>query len=671
MKAFTALLDAGHAPGLSRGWRRISGGRIFCPRLLTGSVRCGRRPGAAGPNCWWRTYGFRRPWPHCCRWTGCSRRILRTEVWTCWLLSPLSLEAAAAAKILAHWITTGLPLVSAFARAGSAAQSPTAGLWRADRFACDRDTCAFGSRRDRRRADPFYPPRRSHSCPDCSASDHPGADFRRGRSGRRPRGNRTRGLSVSRGLFGCRRGLVSLCLGRRGQAQCWRLIFFTPGRPYESTMITALANPKRFLDLSRIRRSLDVCSGGHSARRGFYWSLFRHASDYQQGQSVKIMFVHVPAAWMGIFVYCVMAGASLVGLVFRHPLADVAPKSAAPLGAAFTALALLTGSLWGRPMWGTYWQWGDARLVSELILLFIYLGYIALWNAIDDPVRAAKAAAILSLVGAADVPVIHFSVDWWNTLHQPASILRPGRPDHRQVVPGAASDHDPWLHVPVSLALAAAHADRDTRTQGALADDGQRRVRMASFFAMGGYAVFVWPAYAVTFVVLISCRRSFAAGARAGERKACASLKRRVWNGGSHGETAASTLSRSRSSPVSLSCSISGCSRARLRNCLLRWLESLRLISIFRRWMRRHSSSRVPNSATGAPSSSISGHPGAHRAGSSTRRCRSWLREKELRCTESIIRTNRRAPAPSSTSWAILSAKSIRIRKVGYQSIGV
>jgi heme exporter protein C len=127
-------------------------------------------------------------------------------------------------------------------------------------------------------------------------------------------------------------------------------------------------------------------------------------------------------------IYGVMAGASLVGLVFRHPLADVAAKSAAPVGAAFTALALLTGSLWGRPMWGTYWQWGDARLVSELILLFIYLGYIALWNAIDDPVRAAKAAAILSLVGAADVPIIHFSVDWWNTLHQPASVLRLGGP---------------------------------------------------------------------------------------------------------------------------------------------------------------------------------------------------------------------------------------------------
>ena len=193
-------------------------------------------------------------------------------------------------------------------------------------------------------------------------------------------------------------------------------------------MITALANPKRFLDLSRVVSPWTCAFAVMLLGAGFYWSLFATPPDYQQGQSVKIMFVHVPAAWMGIFIYFVMAGASLVGLVFRHPLADVAAKSAAPLGAAFTALALLTGSLWGRPMWGTYWQWGDARLVSELILFFIYLGYIALWNAIDDPVRAAKAAAVLALVGAADVPVIHFSVDWWNTLHQPASILRLGGP---------------------------------------------------------------------------------------------------------------------------------------------------------------------------------------------------------------------------------------------------
>jgi len=193
-------------------------------------------------------------------------------------------------------------------------------------------------------------------------------------------------------------------------------------------MITALANPKRFLDLSNAIAPWTCALAVLLLGIGFYWALFATPPDYQQGQSVKIMFVHVPAAWMGIFVYAVIAGSSLGGVVFRHPLADVAAKSAAPLGAAFTGLALLTGSLWGRPMWGTYWQWGDARLVSELILFFIYLGYIALWNAIDDPVRAAKAAAILALVGAADIPIIHFSVDWWNTLHQPASILRAGGP---------------------------------------------------------------------------------------------------------------------------------------------------------------------------------------------------------------------------------------------------
>jgi len=193
-------------------------------------------------------------------------------------------------------------------------------------------------------------------------------------------------------------------------------------------MITFLANPKRFLDFSN---AISPWLAGLAAvllGTGFYWALFATPPDYQQGQTVKIMFVHVPAAYMGIMIFGVMAAASLMGLVFRHPLADVGAKTAAPLGAAFTALALLTGSLWGRPMWGTYWQWGDARLVSELILLFIYLGYIALWNAIDDPVRAAKAAAILCLVGAADLPIIHFSVDWWNTLHQSASIIRLGGP---------------------------------------------------------------------------------------------------------------------------------------------------------------------------------------------------------------------------------------------------
>jgi heme exporter protein C len=139
------------------------------------------------------------------------------------------------------------------------------------------------------------------------------------------------------------------------------------------------------------------------------------------------MFIHVPAAWLAMMAYGLMAAASVVGLVNRHPLADVAAKSAAPLGALFTGLALVTGSLWGRPMWGAYWVW-DARLTSFLVLFFIYLGYMALWNAIDDEVRAGRAAAVLALVGAVDVVIVKFSVDWWNTLHQGESIFRAGGP---------------------------------------------------------------------------------------------------------------------------------------------------------------------------------------------------------------------------------------------------
>src|ERR1700675_2835192 len=149
--------------------------------------------------------------------------------------------------------------------------------------------------------------------------------------------------------------------------------------------------------------------------------------DYQQGATVKIMFIHVPSAWLGMFGWVVMSVAALGTLVWRHPLADVAAKAAAPIGAAFTFLCLVTGSLWGRPMWGTYWVW-DARLTSVLILFLMYLGVIALWRTVEDPSRAARAAAILTLVGAINLPIIKFSVDWWNTLHQPASVIRLGGP---------------------------------------------------------------------------------------------------------------------------------------------------------------------------------------------------------------------------------------------------
>jgi heme exporter protein C len=147
--------------------------------------------------------------------------------------------------------------------------------------------------------------------------------------------------------------------------------------------------------------------------------------DYQQGATVKIMFIHVPAMWLAMWIWGVMTVAAIGTLVWRHPLADVAAKAAAPIGAALTLLGLVTGSLWGRPMWGTYWVW-DARLTSVLVLFLMYLGVIALWHTIEDPSRAARAAAVLTLVGAINLPIIKFSVDWWNTLHQPASVIRVG-----------------------------------------------------------------------------------------------------------------------------------------------------------------------------------------------------------------------------------------------------
>src|SRR5689334_10684844 len=187
-----------------------------------------------------------------------------------------------------------------------------------------------------------------------------------------------------------------------------------------------LANPTRFLALTqRVLPPLAIATG-----LAFAFGLYLAAvapDDYQQGATVKIMFIHVPNAWLAMAAWAVMSIASIGTLVWRHPLADVAAKAAAPLGAAFTFLALVTGSLWGRPMWGTYWVW-DARLTSVLVLFLMYLGIIALWRTVDDPSRAGRAAAILTLVGAINLPVIKFSVDWWNTLHQPASVVRLGGP---------------------------------------------------------------------------------------------------------------------------------------------------------------------------------------------------------------------------------------------------
>ncbi|MBI1205959.1 MAG: heme transporter HemC [Azospirillum sp.] len=196
------------------------------------------------------------------------------------------------------------------------------------------------------------------------------------------------------------------------------------------------ANPTRFLRIAAAILPWSAAATVVLLAAGLYLSLFGSPPDYQQGETVRIMYIHVPAAWMALFVYTNMAVAAAVGLVWKHPLADLFAKAAAPIGAGFTALCLVTGSLWGAPMWGTWWVW-DARLTSVLILFFLYLGYMTLVNAFDDPNRGTSAGNILLLVGAVNVPVIKFSVDWWNTLHQPASVSRMGTPaiDSSMLVP--------------------------------------------------------------------------------------------------------------------------------------------------------------------------------------------------------------------------------------------
>ncbi len=192
-------------------------------------------------------------------------------------------------------------------------------------------------------------------------------------------------------------------------------------------MFHKFANPTRFLRLSTMLTPWFAVLTVALLGAGLYLGLFKAPADYQQGQSVRIMYVHVPAAWMAMFAYSVMAGMSAASLIWKHPVATLIAKSSAPIGACFTFLALVTGSLWGKPMWGTWWVW-DARLTSVLVLFFLYLGYIALQNAFDDPRRGGQAASILALVGFVNVPIIKFSVEWWNTLHQPASVVRMGGP---------------------------------------------------------------------------------------------------------------------------------------------------------------------------------------------------------------------------------------------------
>jgi heme exporter protein C len=187
-----------------------------------------------------------------------------------------------------------------------------------------------------------------------------------------------------------------------------------------------LANPERFMAFSRWAAPLFGAIAVALAVSGL-WLGFTAPEDYQQGMTVRIMFIHVPAAQLSMFVYVCLGIASFLALVFRHTLADAAAQAAAPLGAAFTFLALATGSLWGRPMWGTWWVW-DARLTSVLVLFLFYLAYMALRASLDDEAKAARAAAILALVGLVNLPIVHYSVEWWNSLHQGSSIFRKDGP---------------------------------------------------------------------------------------------------------------------------------------------------------------------------------------------------------------------------------------------------
>lgn len=200
-------------------------------------------------------------------------------------------------------------------------------------------------------------------------------------------------------------------------------------------MSETTARPGRWIDLANPTRFLALADkvvpwlAGVSVillAVGLYMS-FAAPEDYQQGSTVRIMYIHVPFAWISMMCYSLMAASALGTLVWRHPLADVSLKAAAPIGVAFTLLALVTGSIWGKPMWGTWWVW-DARLTSVFVLFLMYLGIIALTRALDDPTRSARAAAIMTLVGFVNIPIIKFSVNWWNTLHQPASVLRIGGP---------------------------------------------------------------------------------------------------------------------------------------------------------------------------------------------------------------------------------------------------
>jgi heme exporter protein C len=192
-------------------------------------------------------------------------------------------------------------------------------------------------------------------------------------------------------------------------------------------MLSTFANPARFMGFSAWAAPLCAVVAAVLFAVGLLWALVFSPADYQQGETVRIMYVHVPSAWWSMAVYSMIGAASFVSLVWRHALADVAARAAAPIGATFAGLTLITGSLWGAPTWGTWWEW-DGRMTSMLVMFVIYLGYIALWSAVEDEEKAGRLAAILALAGCINLPIIHFSVEWWSTLHQSASIIRADGP---------------------------------------------------------------------------------------------------------------------------------------------------------------------------------------------------------------------------------------------------
>lgn len=192
-------------------------------------------------------------------------------------------------------------------------------------------------------------------------------------------------------------------------------------------MLFRLANPQRFFAVARVVQPAAVVLAIVAFAYGLWQALVVSPVDYQQGQTVRIMYIHVPAAWLAVGIYVSMALAAVCSLVWRHTLADLYCRAAAPIGLLMTALCLITGSLWGKPMWGTYWVW-DARLTSVFVLLLLYMGYIALVRAYQQPWQGERAGAWLLLVGVVNIPIIRYSVEWWTTLHQPASVLRGGGP---------------------------------------------------------------------------------------------------------------------------------------------------------------------------------------------------------------------------------------------------